>query len=98
MISNRITTLMTSQDQPAYVWQHTKYKHAAGTGSVTTSVRFPKHKTFEGYPTDYVVAVTPSQPCVVSVSNQTSAGFDVTLSALDGGALAEGSMMLCVIG
>jgi hypothetical protein len=42
--------------------------------------------------------VTPDQPCAVSVNNKTRYSFDVTLTSLNGGAMAEGSMMLCVIG
>jgi hypothetical protein len=99
MLSGRINSLMTSQDAPAYVYHHIRHAHAAGTGSVTTHVKLPTTKSHtNGFPTGYVVCVTPSQPAVASVSNQTPTGFDVTLTSLDGGALAEGSMMLCVIG
>ena len=52
----------------------------------------------DGFPVDYAVSVTPDQPCAVSVTNKSRYSFDVTLTSLNGGALAEGSMMLCVIG
>jgi hypothetical protein len=63
------------QDQRAYVWHHLGMNHAAGSGSVTTSVKLPTTKAHSnGFPTNYVVWVTPSQPCVASVSNQTPHG------------------------
>jgi hypothetical protein len=99
MLSGKINSLVTSQDAPAHVWHHLGHNHATGSGSVTASVTFPKNKAHAGgFPTAYTVAVTPSQPCAASVTNQTSSGFDVTLTALDGGALAEGSFMLLVLG
>jgi hypothetical protein len=98
MRSGRINTLPTSQDAPAHVY-HAKHKHGAGTGSVVTTVKFPKTMHQDGFPTEtYVVSVTPSQPAIVSVSNQTKHGFDVTLTAIDGGALAEGVLGVLVIG
>jgi hypothetical protein len=61
-------------------------------------VKLPKTMHVDGFPVNYAVSVMPDQPCAVSVTNKTRYGFDVTLTALGGGALAEGSMMLCVIG
>ena len=98
MKSGRINTITTSQDAPAYVWHHTKHAHAAGSGTVTTTVKLPKTMHVDGFPVDYTVSVTPDQPCAVGVNNKTRYSFDVTLTSLNGGALAEGSMMLCVLG
>jgi hypothetical protein len=68
MRSGRINILPTSQDAPAHVY-HAKHKHAAGTGSVTTSIKLPRTMHVDGMPTDaYVVSVTPSQPAITSVS------------------------------
>jgi hypothetical protein len=98
MKSGRINTLTTSQDAPGYIWHHTKHTHAAGSGQVTVTVKLPKTMHVDGFPVDYTVSVTPDQPCAVSVNNKTRYSFDVTLTSLNGRALAEGSMMLCVIG
>ena len=98
MRSGRINTLQTSQDAPGYIWHHTKHAHAAGSGQVTVTVKLPKTMHVDGFPVDYAVTVTPDQPCAVSVTNKTRYSFDVTLTSLNGGALAEGSMMLGVIG
>jgi hypothetical protein len=98
MRSGRINHLPTSQDAPAHIY-HATHKHAAGTGSVTTSVKLPRTMHVDGFPTEtYVVSVTPSQPAIVSVSNQTKYGFDATLTSPNGGALAEGTIGVLVIG
>jgi hypothetical protein len=99
MIGSRINTLMTSQDQPCYVWHHTKRDHAAGDGTVTVNIKPPKTRSYvDGFPTDYHVTVTPSQPCAVGVTNKSRDGFDVTLRSLDGGALPAGTFSVLVIG
>ena len=85
----KINQLITSKDQSTFVWHHAKHEHGAGTGSVTVTVKLPKTMHVDGFPVETcAVAVTPSQPCAASVSNQTRYGFDVVLSSLDGGALA----------
>jgi hypothetical protein len=63
MLSRKINTIPTSQDQPCYVWHHLKHNHAAGNGSITVPVKLPKTVHVDGFPVDYVVAVTASQPC-----------------------------------
>jgi hypothetical protein len=78
------------------VWHHTKHTHPAGSGSVT--VKLPKTMHVDGFPVDYTVSVTPDQPCGVSVTSKSRYSFDVVLSSINGGALVEGSLMLCVIG
>ena len=94
----KINQLITSKDAPAFAWHHTKYTYLAGSGKVTVTVKLPKTMHVDGMPVDYVVSVTPDQPCAVSVTNKTRHSFDVTLTSLTGGALAEGSMMLLVMG
>ena len=96
MISNKITTLVTSQEQPCYTWHHL-VEHAAGE-TVTVPVRFPKHKTFEGFPTSYSAFVTPDQPAAVSVTDKDQAGFTVTLTSLSATPLMKGKIMMMVIG
>jgi hypothetical protein len=98
MQSQKINHLITTQNAPAYIWHHTKHAHPAGSGSVTVAVKLPKTMHIDGMPVDYVVSVTPDQPCAVSVTNKSRHSFDVTLTSLNGGALAEGSMMLLVVG
>jgi hypothetical protein len=98
MRSGRINTLQTSQDAPGYIWHHTKHAHAAGSGSVTVTVKLPKTMHVDGFPVAYAVAVTPSHPCAASVRNQMRYGFDVVLSSLDGGALAAGVFSVVVVG
>ena len=99
MKSEKINTLTTSQDQPGYIYHRAKNEHGAGTGSVTVAVKLPKTMHVDGFPVEsYAVAVTPSQPCAASVANQTRHGFDVTLTALDGGSLAAGQFSCLVIG
>jgi hypothetical protein len=98
MQSHRINHLPTSQGDPAHMF-HTTKEHPAGTGNVVTTVKLPKTIHVDGFPVEtYAVSVTPSQPCAVSVSNQTRYGFDVTLSSLNGGALAAGTIGVLVIG
>jgi hypothetical protein len=46
----------------------------------------------------YHVSATPEQVCAVAVTNETTDGFDVTLSALDAGLLAAGQFSCLVIG
>jgi hypothetical protein len=72
-------------------------EHAGGAGSIVVPIKLAKNMDVDGFPTEnYSVAVTPSQPCCASVSNQTRYGFDVTLTSLSGGALAKGSFsVLC---
>ena len=97
MQSHKINHLPTSQGAPAHMF-HTSKEHPAGKGNVTVAVKLPKTMHVDGFPVEtYAVAVTPSQPCCASVSNQTRHGFDVTLTCLNGGALAKGSFsVLCV--
>jgi hypothetical protein len=96
MRAGTINHLTTNQATQAHVF-HTTHKH--GAGSVTTSVKLPKTMHQDGFPTEtYVVSVTPSQPAIVSVGNQTRYGFDVTLTSPNGGALAEGSFTVLVVG
>jgi hypothetical protein len=98
MRSGRIITLPTSQDSPAHVY-HAKHKHVAGTGVVTTTVKLPKTIHQDGFPTEiFSVFVTPNQPVIASVSNQTRYDFDVTLTAIDGGAIAEGVLAILAVG
>jgi len=59
----------------------TDVANAAGSGSgatVTTSI------SLGGLPANYRVHVTPNQACFVSVTNKTTAGFDVVLTPVDG--------------
>jgi hypothetical protein len=78
---------------------HHRHKHAAGTGSVTTSIKLPKTMHVDGMPTEfYTVSVTPSQPVTASVSDQDKNGFIVTLTAPNGGAIAEGVLSILAIG
>jgi len=68
---------------------------AAGSGAgspVSTSV------TFGGLPPTYVVHVTPSQACFVSVSNKTVSGFTVVLTPPSGVTLAAGTFDVMVLG
>jgi hypothetical protein len=97
MRSGRINNVPTSQDAPAHVY-HTKQKHPAGKGSLVASVTLPKTMHVDRFPVGYVVSVTPSGPAIVSVSNQTKYGFDVTLTSPNGGALSEGSFTVLVVG
>lgn len=97
MISNKITTLLTSQDQSAYIWHHTQQKHVAGN-TVTAHVKLPKTMAHDGFPVEqYHVSVTPNQPCAVSVSNKDRHGFDVVLTSLDATPLVEGKFSVIVI-
>lgn len=96
MISNKITTLVTSQEQPCYAWHHVVYHDAGET--VAVKVRFPKHKSFDGFPTSFSVFVTPDQPAAVSVTDKDQAGFTVTLTSLSATPLVKGKLMLLVIG
>jgi hypothetical protein len=74
---------MTSQDQPCYTWHTTKRDHAAGDGTVTVSVKLPRSRSYvDGFPVDYHVSITPSQPCALAVTNKSHDGFDVILKAL----------------
>jgi hypothetical protein len=74
-------------------------EHGAGTGSVTVKVKLPTTMHVDGFPVpSFVISVTPSQPCAVSVGNKSRHVFDVTLSALDGGAIAAGSLDVLVVG
>jgi hypothetical protein len=78
MLSNKIITVLTSQDQSAFIWRHTAHQHAAGN-SVTTHVKLPRTKAHDGFPiATYHVSVTPEQVCAVAVTNKTTDGFDVT--------------------
>lgn len=98
MLAHRINHLPTTQGEAAHIF-HTTKEHLAGTGSVTTHVKLPVNMHNDGMPKDtYVISVTPSQPCAASVTNKTRHGFDVTLSALDGGGLAAGVIDVLVIG
>ncbi len=98
MQSHKINHLPTSQGDPAHMF-HTTKEHPAGIGSVTVQVKLPKTMHVDGFPTEnYVVSLTPSQPCTASISNQTKHSFDVTLTALDGGPLAKGSFTVLVVG
>jgi hypothetical protein len=95
----KIHRLTTSQDSPAYVWHTARHAHAAGKGSIVVPVKLPKTMHQDGFPTEsFAISVTPSQPCAVSVSDQTRYGFDVTLTSLNGGALAAGSFSVLVVG
>jgi hypothetical protein len=98
MRSGRINTLPTSQDAPAQVY-HARHKHEAGTGSVVTSVKLPKTTHVDGSrlkPTSS--ASHQTNRFIVSVSDQTKYGFTVTLTSRNGGALAEGSFTVLVVG
>lgn len=98
MQSHRINHLPCSQGEPAHMY-HTTAEHPAGTGSVTVKVKLPTTMHVDGMPKEsFVTSVTPSTVCAASVSNKTRYGFDVTLSALDGGAIAAGSLDVLVIG
>jgi hypothetical protein len=98
MRSGHAHTITTNQAHPAHFF-HTKHKYGAGNSSVTTTVKFPKSMHVDGFPSDYFSAsVTPSQPVIVSISNETRYGFDVTLTAIDGGAIAEGVLSVMVMG
>ena len=98
MISNKITTLVTSQEQPAYVWHHTQQKHFAGN-TVRAHVKLPKTMAHDGFPVEqYHVSVTPSQACSVHVVNKARHGFDVVLTSLDATPLVEGQFSVMVIG
>jgi hypothetical protein len=68
---------------------------AGGTAgaSVTTAV------TFGGLPPTYMVHVTPSQACFVSVTNKTAFGFNVVLTPTGSGVtLAAGTFDVSVLG
>ena len=97
MLSNEITTLLTSQDQSAYIWHHLSMNHDGGQ-SVTVQVRFPKYKTFDGYPTNYSVFITADQPAAVSVTNRSLRGFKVTLTSLSDTPLVAGQFCAMVVG
>jgi hypothetical protein len=98
MQSHRINHLPCSQGEPAHMY-HTTKEYPAGTGSVTVKVKLPTTMHVDGMPKEaFVISVTPSAPCAASVSNKSRHGFDVTLSALNGGALAEGAISVLVVG
>jgi hypothetical protein len=97
MLSGKITSLMTSQDSPVFVWHHVNHTHDAGSGAVTVPVKLPRTKSHDGFPRAYTVSVTPSQPCVVSVTDKTSSGFNVVLTPLSG-TIAKGSIDVMVLG
>ena len=82
---------------PCYVWHTLRHSHAAGT-TVTVPVKLPKTTHVDGFPVDYVACVTQSQPCAVSVTNQTRYGFDVTLTSSDAQPLAKGTFGVVVVG
>jgi len=51
-----------------------------------------------GLPSGYGVQITPSQPCVVSVANKTTKGFDVTLTPLgDAVSLKDGTLDIAIL-
>ena len=50
MHSQKIITLTTSQDQPAYVWHHRGLPHAGGSTTVTVNVKLPKTSAHDGFP------------------------------------------------
>jgi hypothetical protein len=79
------------------VWHHLGMSHGGGQ-SVDVQVKFPKHKTFAGFPTGYSVFVTPDQPAAVSVTNRNSSGFSITLTSLSDTPLAAGAFMAMVVG
>jgi hypothetical protein len=98
MRSSSVNHLPTSQGASAYIYHH-HHKHAGGTGSVATQVKFPKHMSADGFPTDaYNVSVTPDQPLIVSIGKQDKYGFDLTLTSPNGGVVAEGTLSVLVIG
>ena len=98
MQSHRINHLPTTQGESAFLFQSMK-EHDVGKGSIVVPVKLPKNMHVDGFPVEsYSVAVTPSQPCCASVSNQTRYGFDVTLTSLNGGSLAKGSFTVLVVG
>ena len=67
-----------------------------GAGNpVTTAVSFP---TLTPLPPNYSVKITPSQACLVSVTNKTWNGFNVTLTLPSGVTLAAGTFDVMVIG
>ena len=98
MHTQKVITLSTSQDQPAYVWHHRGHEHAGGN-TVTVRVKMPKTMAHDGFPLEnFHVSVTPSQACSVHVTNKDRSGFDVTLTSLDAQPLAAGSFSVMVIG
>ena len=62
---------------------------------MTTAVSFP---TLTPLPPNYSVKITPSQACLVSVTNKTWNGFNVTLTPPSGVTLAAGTFDVMVIG
>ena len=98
MQAHKINHLPTTQGAPAHMF-HTTKEHGAGKGSVVTTIKLPKTMHVDGFPVEtFAISVTPDQPCAVSVNNRTRHSFDVTLSALDGGALKAGTIGVLVVG
>jgi hypothetical protein len=96
-----------SQSRKFIVLAETSVANAAGSGdgaSVTTPLTFEDQFGNGQLPGDsgqgrYTVSVTPSQPCVATVTGKTSSGFNVVLTPLSSGAaLAAGSFDLIVVG
>jgi hypothetical protein len=78
---------------------HTSKTHPPGKGSIVVPVKLPKTIHVDGFPVEsYVVSVTPSQPVIASINNQTRYGFDCTLTSPNGGAIAAGVLSVICIG
>jgi hypothetical protein len=101
MLTGKVISAVSSQDQPIFTYAAANVANAGGTGAITTAVSFPTTMAFPlGFPTNnYIVQVTPNQFCVASVTNKTQAGFNVVLSPVTiTGTLAAGTFDLTVIG
>src|ERR1700733_6138822 len=76
--------------------------NAAGAGagdSVSTPVSFVDQFGGGLLPANYLVLITPSQPCTAVATNKLSTGFNVVLTPLTAGVtLAAGSFDAVVVG
>jgi hypothetical protein len=68
--------------------------------SVSTSVQFTDKYQQPQLPQSlaYIVTVSPSQPCVATITNKSSSGFNVVLTPLNNATLSAGSFDLMVMG
>jgi hypothetical protein len=89
-----VADLSDIQNQDRIVLYMNNAVASGASGSTTTAA-----VTISGLvlPSDYNVIVTPSTPCIASVSNKTNSGFTVTLTGNGTGDVAVGTLFDVVV-
>ena len=98
MLSNKIISVLTSQNQSAFTWRHTATNMPPAIASQrTSSCRGPKRS--RRFPCRFLPCDSHTlQPCSVHIVNQDQLDFDVVMTSLNDTPLTEGQFFVMVVG